>query len=111
MAKHQSHADRSIALMERGNRAAKVELTPKKALAPLYTVSEVAEYLQVSPSTVYRMIQDGRLSGVRVGHGRRRSSPGTLRARARAMRFRQWKAIPRARRQRFGLSSWDCCET
>lgn len=69
MAKHQSHADRSIALMERGNRAAKVELTPKKALAPLYTVSEVAEYLQVSPSTVYRMIQDGRLSGVRVGHG------------------------------------------
>lgn len=69
MAKHQSHADRSIALMERDDRAAKVESTLKKALTPLYTVSEVAEYLQVSPSTVYRMIQDGRLSGVRVGHG------------------------------------------
>lgn len=41
----------------------------RKPLTPLYTVSEVAEYLQVSPSTVYRMIQDGRLSGVRVGHG------------------------------------------
>lgn len=56
MAKHQSHADRSIALMERDDRVAKVESTLKKALTPLYTVSEVAEYLQVSPSTVYRMI-------------------------------------------------------
>ena len=62
MAKHQSHANRSIALMERDNRAAKVESTLKKALTPLYTVSEVAEYLQVSPSTVYRMIQEDRKS-------------------------------------------------
>lgn len=69
MAKHQSHADRSIALMERDDRAAKVESTLKKDLTPLYTVSEVAEYLQVSSSTVYRMIQDGRLSG---GEGRAR---------------------------------------
>lgn len=45
MAKHQSYANRSIALMERDNRAAKVESTLKKALTPLYTVSEVAEYL------------------------------------------------------------------
>lgn len=51
MAKRQSHADRSIALMERDNRAAKVESTLKKDLTLLYTVSEVAEYLQVSPSS------------------------------------------------------------
>lgn len=69
MAEHRSHEDRSIALMARDKRAAKVESTLQKALTPLYTVSEVAEYLQVSPSTVYRMIQDRRLSGVRVGHG------------------------------------------
>lgn len=69
MNKHQANAERSIALMQRVERAAKVESTLKKTLTPLYTVSEVAEYLQVSPSTVYRMIQDGRLWGVRVGHG------------------------------------------
>ena len=45
MAKHQSYANRCIALIERDNRAAKVESTLKKALTPLYTVSEVAEYL------------------------------------------------------------------
>jgi excisionase family DNA binding protein len=40
----------------------------EKALTPLYTVSEVTEYLQVSPSTVYRMVQDGRLVGMRLGN-------------------------------------------
>lgn len=74
MPKHQANAERSIALMARDNRAAKVESTFKKTLEPLYTVSEVAEYLQVSPSTVYRMIQDGRLTGVKIGHGIRFTS-------------------------------------
>lgn len=41
------------------------------AMPPLFTMSEVAEYLQVSTSTVYRLIRDGALKGVRVGQSLR----------------------------------------
>ena len=40
-------------------------------LDPLYTISEVAEYLNVSKATVYRLLNDGSLKGVRVGQGLR----------------------------------------
>jgi excisionase family DNA binding protein len=36
-------------------------------LEPLYSIKEVAAYLQVSTTTVYRLIRDGALRGVRVG--------------------------------------------
>ncbi len=36
-------------------------------LEPLFSIREVAAYLQVSTSTVYRLIRDGALRGVRVG--------------------------------------------
>ncbi|MCI2192547.1 MAG: helix-turn-helix domain-containing protein [Ancrocorticia sp.] len=42
-----------------------------KAMPPLFTTSEIAEYLQVSTSTVYRLIRDGALKGVRVGQSLR----------------------------------------
>lgn len=74
MPKHQANAERSTALMARDNRAAKVKSTLKKTPEPLYTVSEVTEYLQVSPSTIYRMIQDGRLASAKIGHGIRFAS-------------------------------------
>jgi excisionase family DNA binding protein len=32
-----------------------------------YTVKEVAQALKVSPITIYRMVDDGRLKAVRVG--------------------------------------------
>jgi excisionase family DNA binding protein len=35
------------------------------------TVAETAEYLQVSPNTVWRLIADGELTGYRMGHSRR----------------------------------------
>jgi len=36
-------------------------------LPELMTIRQVAEYLQVSISTVRRMLADGRLSGIKVG--------------------------------------------
>jgi excisionase family DNA binding protein len=36
-------------------------------LEPLFSIREVAAYLQVSTSTVYRLMRDGALKGVRVG--------------------------------------------
>lgn len=33
----------------------------------LFTVSEVANYLQVSNPTVYRLIRDGNLAGIKIG--------------------------------------------
>jgi excisionase family DNA binding protein len=35
------------------------------------TVAETAEYLQVSPNTVRRLIADGELTGYRMGSSRR----------------------------------------
>ncbi len=32
------------------------------------TVNEVAEYLQVAPITIYRLLQQRRLPGFKVGH-------------------------------------------
>ena len=40
-------------------------------MPPLFTISEVAKYLQVSNTTVYRLIKDGSLNGVRVGQALR----------------------------------------
>ena len=39
--------------------------------AALYTVTEVADYLHVSRSTVYRLIEDGSLHGTRIGQALR----------------------------------------
>jgi excisionase family DNA binding protein len=44
--------------------------TPGKEQAQrLYTVAYGAEMLQVSEKTVYRMVADGRLLGIRLGDG------------------------------------------
>lgn len=37
----------------------------------LFTITEVAKYLQVSNTTVYRLIKDGALCGVRIGQSLR----------------------------------------
>lgn len=42
-----------------------------EATPALFTVSDVANYLQVSNSTVYRLIRDGSLSGIKVGQSLR----------------------------------------
>jgi excisionase family DNA binding protein len=71
-----NNPEQAFARMEREARLEKaMETAPsivdppiEKVLTPLYTVSEVAEYLQVSPSTVYRMVQDGRLMGMKLGN-------------------------------------------
>jgi excisionase family DNA binding protein len=39
--------------------------------APLHDIAETAEYLQVSPHTVRRLITDGELTGYRTGRSRR----------------------------------------
>lgn len=36
-------------------------------MPPLFTISELADYLQVSTATIYRLMHDGTLVGVRVG--------------------------------------------
>lgn len=36
-------------------------------MPPLFTISELADYLQVSTATVYRLMRDGVLEGVRIG--------------------------------------------
>ena len=36
-------------------------------LPPLFPISELADYLQVSTATVYRLMRDGVLVGVRIG--------------------------------------------
>jgi excisionase family DNA binding protein len=44
--------------------------TPEKEQAQrLYTVVHVAEMLHVSEKTVYRMVADGRLLGIRLSDG------------------------------------------
>ena len=45
--------------------------TANDAMPPLYTVTEVADYLHVSRSTVYRLIEDGSLRGTRIGQALR----------------------------------------
>ncbi|WP_283171491.1 helix-turn-helix domain-containing protein [Curtanaerobium respiraculi] len=42
-----------------------------ECMPPLFTISEVAKYLQVSNTTVYRLIKDGALCGVRIGQSLR----------------------------------------
>ena len=44
---------------------------PSGPMPPLYTVTEVADYLHVSRSTVYRLIEDGSLRGTRIGQALR----------------------------------------
>lgn len=50
----------------------------EEAMPPLYTVTEVADYLHVSRSTVYRLIEDGSLRGTRIGQALR-FTPGNIR--------------------------------
>lgn len=45
----------------------RTDKAPLKELTPLYTVSQVADYLNVHPHTVYRYLQEGRLKAVRIG--------------------------------------------
>lgn len=33
----------------------------------VFTVEEVAKYLKVTPTTIYRMLEDGRLTGFKIG--------------------------------------------
>lgn len=37
-------------------------------MEPVYTVREVAAYLKVTTKTVYRMLEDSRLNGSRLGY-------------------------------------------
>lgn len=45
--------------------------TTNDAMPPLYTATEIADYLHVSRSTVYRLIKDGSLRGTRIGQALR----------------------------------------
>lgn len=40
-------------------------------LDPLFTIRDLAGYLQVSTTTVYRLIKDGALTGTRIGQSLR----------------------------------------
>ncbi|WP_291452529.1 helix-turn-helix domain-containing protein [Actinomyces sp. ICM47] len=40
-------------------------------LEPLFTIKELDTYLQVSTTTVYRLIKDGALTGTRIGQSLR----------------------------------------
>lgn len=40
-------------------------------LEPLFTIRDLAGYLQVSTTTVYRLIKDGTLTGTRIGQSLR----------------------------------------
>ena len=40
-------------------------------LEPLFTFKDLATYLQVSTTTVYRLIKDGTLPGTRIGQSLR----------------------------------------
>ena len=37
-------------------------------MSDLYTVKQVQDLLKVDRITVYRMLQDGRLKGIKIGH-------------------------------------------
>ena len=59
------------------------------ASEPLWTVKQVAAYLQASPSWVYMHADDGTLPSVKIG-GLRRFHPEAIRAYARG----EWKPAP-----------------
>lgn len=40
-------------------------------LEPLFTIKDLDTYLQVSTTTVYRLIKDGALTGTRIGQSLR----------------------------------------
>lgn len=40
-------------------------------LEPLFTIKDLATYLQVSTTTVYRLIKDGALTDMRIGQSLR----------------------------------------
>lgn len=40
-------------------------------LEPLFTIKDLAAYLQVNTTTVYRLIKDGALTGTRIGQSLR----------------------------------------
>jgi len=50
-------------------------LAPLTSGDPLYTVAEVAEFLRVSPMTIYREIRRGAMSAMRVGNASRIAPP------------------------------------
>ncbi|WP_419060886.1 helix-turn-helix domain-containing protein [Enteroscipio rubneri] len=43
------------------------ESSKAACMPPLFTISELADYLKVSTATVYRLMRDGVLVGVRIG--------------------------------------------
>ena len=45
--------------------------TETLGLEPLFTIKDLAAYLQVSTTTVYRLIKDGALTGTRIGQSLR----------------------------------------
>ena len=45
--------------------------TTNDAMPPLYTATEIADYLHVSRSTVHRLIEDGSLRGTSIGQALR----------------------------------------
>ncbi|MCB9841660.1 MAG: helix-turn-helix domain-containing protein [Phycisphaeraceae bacterium] len=49
--------------MPRPRRAA----SPQPASPEVMTISELAEYLQVSKSSLYKLVQEGRVPGKKVG--------------------------------------------
>jgi len=66
----------SVELGQREGNEAHMTKTPEKLL----TVDEVAEILQVSPTTVYRRIQAGELPAIKLGHRQVRIKPEDLEA-------------------------------
>lgn len=55
-------------------------LADELGLEPLFTVAQVARHLRVSSTTVYRLVKDGALPCMRIGHALRftRSDVETL---------------------------------
>ena len=48
-----------------------LEYAETLGLEPLFTIKDLAAYLQVSTTTVYRLIKDGALTGTRIGQSLR----------------------------------------
>jgi excisionase family DNA binding protein len=41
--------------------------SPQTAVPPMMNVEEVADYLRVAPATIYRLAQQGKIPGAKVG--------------------------------------------
>lgn len=51
--------------------------SPQTAVPPMMNVEEVADYLRVAPATIYRLAQQGKIPGAKVGRSWR-FSKGTI---------------------------------